>query len=279
MQSQNRMTIQFEINKMKDRLKKIFVEDKGNILIARTPIERVKALIEKLWPVQTDKGLIRVGPKRDGGYLVPDDLAGIQACFSPGVDVMSEFEQACFNYGMKLYLADRTVEKPSFDLDPQNYHFLKKHIGITNNDDFITLDTWVDAFEPGDSDLLLQMDIEGAEYPAIINASNALLKRFRIMIFELHRLDDFWNPVFFNLAEPVINKILETHTCVHIHPNNCCGVETKYGLEIPRFAEFTFLRNDRIKKQEFTKTFPHPLDFDNEGKPAIVLPKCWYKSV
>ena len=264
---------------MKDQLKKIFVEDKGNIIIARTPIERVKALIEKLWPVQTDKQLIRVGPERDGGYVLLDDLDGIKACFSPGVDVMSEFEKACFDYGMKLYLADRTVEKPSFDLDPKNYHFLKKHIGVTNDADFITLDTWVDTYEPGNSDLLLQMDIEGAEYPAIINASNALLKRFRIMVFELHHLDEFWNPRFFNMAELAIQKILETHTCVHIHPNNCCGTESKYGLEIPRFAEFTFLRNDRIQERKFAKTFPHSLDFDNENKAPLVLPKCWYKSV
>lgn len=99
------------------------------------------------------------------------------------------------------------------------------------------------------------------------------------MIFELHHLDELWNPRFFNMAELAIDKILETHTCVHIHPNNCCGTESKYGLEIPRFAEFTFLRNDRIIKREFAKMFPHPLDFENEGKSAIVLPKCWYKSV
>ena len=263
---------------MKDQLKKIFVEDKGNIIIARTPIERVKALIERLWPVKTDKELIRVGPKHDGGYLVPNDLDNIKACFSPGVDVMSEFEKACFEYGMKLYLADRTVEKPNFDLDPQSYSFLKKHIGVTNDADFTTLDAWVEACEPGNSDLLLQMDIEGAEFASIINTSNALLGRFRIMIFELHHLDEFWNPRFFNIAEMAINKILETHTCVHIHPNNCCGTETQYGREIPRFAEFTFLRNDRIKNREFAKTFPHPLDFDNEGKLPLVLPKCWYKS-
>lgn len=263
---------------MKDQLKKIFVEDKGNIIIARTPIERVKALIEKLWPVQTNKELIRVGPKRDGGYLLPNDLVAIKACFSPGVDVMSEFEKACFDYGMKLYLADRTVEKPNFDLDPASYSFLKKHIGVTNDADFITLDSWVDTFEPGNSDLLLQMDIEGAEFASMINTSNALLKRFRIMIFELHHLDELWNPRFFNMAELAIHKILETHTCVHIHPNNCCGVETKYGLEIPRFAEFTFLRNDRINSRTFAKTFPHSLDFDNEGKLPVVLPACWFKS-
>ncbi|MVN22754.1 FkbM family methyltransferase [Mucilaginibacter arboris] len=263
---------------MKDKLKEIFIEDKGNIIIQRTPLERVKTLIEKLFPVNTDKELIRVGPNRDGGYLVPDDLKNIKACFSPGVDVMSEFEKACFDLGMELFLADKSVEKPNLDLDPSSYHFLKKYIGCTDNADFITLDSWVNSYDLGESDLLLQMDIEGAEYPSIINASPALINRFRIMIFEFHNLQDFWNPSFFNMAEVVFNKLLETHTCVHIHPNNCCGSETKYGLEIPRMAEFTFLRNDRIDHKEFAHTFPHKLDFDNENKPHLALPKCWYKN-
>jgi hypothetical protein len=264
---------------MKEKLKEIFIEDKGNIIISRTPLERVKTLIEKLFPVQTDKGLIRVGPNGDGGYLIPDDLKGIEACFSPGVDVMSEFEKACFHLGMKLFLADKSVEKPNLDLEPGSYNFLKKFVGCTDNDDFITLDSWVNSAGINNSDLLLQMDIEGAEFAALINVSNALLKRFRILVFEFHHLDELWNPRFFNTAELAFNKLLETHTCVHIHPNNCCGTETKFGLEIPRIAEFTFLRNDRINSREFATTFPHPLDFDNENKAPLILPQCWYKNI
>lgn len=264
---------------LKDKLKEILIDNKGNILISRTPFERVKALIEKLFPVETDKKLIRVGPDRDGGYLIPDDLDGIEACFSPGVDVMSEFEKACFDRGMKLFLADKSVEKPNLDLAPESYSFIKKYIGSTDNEGTITMDTWVNNYESGNSDLLLQMDIEGAEYPSIINMSASLLNRFRILIFEFHYLYEFWNPAFFNIAEIAFSKLLETHTCVHIHPNNCCGNESKFGLEIPKMAEFTFLRNDRIKTRKFATTFPHPLDFDNENKPSLVLPNDWYKSV
>lgn len=42
--------------------------------------------------VPDSKDLIRLGPNGDGGYLVPDDLTGIEACFSPGVCATSEFE-------------------------------------------------------------------------------------------------------------------------------------------------------------------------------------------
>ncbi|RYE22243.1 MAG: methyltransferase [Sphingobacteriaceae bacterium] len=176
-------------------------------------------------------------------------------------------------------MADKSVEKPNLDLEPDSYNFIKKFIGCTDNDDFITLDSWVNSSGVNSGDLLLQMDIEGAEFAALINISNALLKRFRVLVFEFHHLDEFWNPRFFNVAELAFNKLLETHTCVHIHPNNCCGTETKFGLEIPKMAEFTFLRNDRIKSREFATTFPHPLDVDNEGKASLILPQCWYKKV
>ena len=46
-------------------------------------------------------------------------------------------------------------------------HFTKKFLGVTNNDLTITLDDWVDGNSPGDGDLILQMDVEGAEWPVL----------------------------------------------------------------------------------------------------------------
>lgn len=64
------------------------------------------ALIGRLHPLATDKELIRLGPARDGGYLVPDDLTGIEACFAPGVSDSSNFELACAQRGMQVPLAN-----------------------------------------------------------------------------------------------------------------------------------------------------------------------------
>ena len=65
---------------------------KTNVLIQeKTPKSDVLNLIQKLHPKKTIKPLIRMGPNGDGGYLIPDDLEGIEACFSPGVDQVSGF--------------------------------------------------------------------------------------------------------------------------------------------------------------------------------------------
>lgn len=81
--------------------------------IAVTPAtnkELLQKFIRTLKPYNSDKALIRFGPDTDGGYLIPDDIEGIEACFSPGVSKVSGFELECANRGMKVFLADASVE-------------------------------------------------------------------------------------------------------------------------------------------------------------------------
>ena len=109
--------------------------------------------------------------------------------------------------------------------------------------------------------------------------SDSLISRFRIMVVEIHYLDRLWEPLFFNFASAVFEKILQTHVCVHIHPNNSMGIRSLYGINIPKVAEFTFIRKDRVKLEDYQSQFPHRLDFDNRPEDKhISLPKSWYRS-
>ena len=251
---------------------------KEYVLENRTQEKKVLELIKKLQPYNVGKDLIRLGAKRDGGYLVPDDLVEIEACFSPGVSTVSEFEKDCFKRGMKIFLADKSVDKPKIGLSKNNYHFLKKYIGCYNNDDFITLDSWINSSNiKKNKDLMLQMDIEGAEYTSLLNISDDLLNLFRIIIIEFHDLHKFWNKGFYDIASVCFDKILLNHTCVHIHPNNFEPIDSNNGIEIPMAAEFTFIRNDRFSTKSYQKSFPHNLDNDNSNeRKSILLPKIWY---
>lgn len=242
-----------------------------------TAKEDFQALLEKLYPIRSDKELIRLGPKGDGGYLVPDDLAEIGACFSPGVSLVSGFERDCAERGMKVFLADKSVDRPA-DVH-ELFQFSKKFVGAITNDDFMTIDDWVeDSLPENNSELLLQIDIEGFEYEVFLSASNALMRRFRIIVAEFHYLDQLWSEPFFKVASRTFEKILQTHSCVHIHPNNCDGSMEKAGLEVPRVMEFTFFRNDRFKCRSYQSFFPNPLDCDNSDSPTLTLPECWYRS-
>jgi hypothetical protein len=244
----------------------------------RTSKFKIIGLIEKLHPYKLEDELIRLGPKGDGGYLVPNDLKNIKACFSPGVDQISGFEEDCFKLGMQLFLADKSVVQPNLNLSSHQYSFLNKYVGCTNDQNYITLNSWVESSNiDKDSDLLLQMDIEGGEYMTLLNMSDSLLKQFRIIVIEFHQLEKLWHHDFFNLAEETFNKILQNHVCVHIHPNNWCALDVQQGVEIPKIAEFTFVRKDRLKGKQFQTIFPNKLDYDNTRKESIPLPKIWYK--
>jgi len=247
-------------------------------LTRMTPINEVNQLIELLYPINCEKGLIRLGPEKDGGYLVPNDLDGIAACFSPGVSTVSGFEKDCANRNIKVFLADASVNAPTETDDL--FDFIPMFIGSINNDTYLTLDKWVNSKMPDKSkELLLQMDIERSEYEVFHSLSEETINRFRIMVIEFHDLDEIWNYPFFKVMSRVFKKILQTHHCVHIHPNNIANKSKLNGIETVQAMEFTFYKKELISKVHYQTSFPHKLDRDNAPKEsAIILPISWYKN-
>ena len=78
-------------------------------------------------PVATEHQLVRIGGSADGGYLVPDDLAGISALFSPGVADTADFESVFAARGVPCFLADYSVDAPP--VSSPLFHFEKKYLG------------------------------------------------------------------------------------------------------------------------------------------------------
>lgn len=232
--------------------------------------------IEALRPLKTEHRLIRIGGSNDGGYLLPDDLDGIAGVISPGVGELSNFEDYFAHQGIKVVMADKSVAGPAVEND--NFKFLPKFIGSKNSRDFITLDKLtLETFGECDDDLLLQMDIEGFEYESLFNLSDELQRRFRIIVLEAHFLDMLHTRHGFAIYARALGKILDTHYCVHIHPNNCSKSVKLQGIEIPPAMEFTFIRKDRCKSLQSIEFLPHALDEDCvDYYPTLKLPKIWY---
>jgi len=233
-------------------------------------------LIKRLRPLDCGVELIRVGDAGDGGYLIPDDLDGIDYCFSPGVSTLSSFENTLADRGIKSFLADYSVEAPAV-MRPE-ITFDRKFLGSSDRNEYFTLETWKERYLNGyQGDLLLQMDIEGAEYEVILSVCDSLLNQFRIVVIEFHCLDRMVDQFSFRLISACFEKLLKSFCVVHLHPNNCCGSEKTATLEIPRIMEFTFLNRKRVKASKPQLSFPHRLDFDNFPElERLILPKCWY---
>ncbi len=235
---------------------------------------RVEALLERLRPRGTQQPLTRIGPTGDGGYLVPDDLEGITACISPGVSLEVGFDHALAERGIDVYLADASVPGPPEPHD--RFHFTPKFLDVYEDAEHLRLDTWC-ASVPHRGDWLLQMDIEGAEWRVLLDASPEVLKRFRILVIEFHDLKELFGRFSFDLIHATFTKLLETHSVVHLHPNNVLPPCEFAGLSVPPLMEFTFYRNDRAFSATPPSSYPHPLDAQCSAEhPPTHLPSCWY---
>ena len=232
------------------------------------------ALIRELRRLASNRALVRYGPDADGGYLIPDDLEEIGGSISPGVSSECGFDLQIAQRGVTFHMADASVE--NVPVPHPNFKFSKVFLDSFNSDRTIRLDDYCADIAPGE-DLLLQMDIEGAEYRVLHSATDAALNRFRIMVIEFHDLDSLFTSFGFREISSIFRRLLRTHAVVHIHPNNVSKVVSVGSISIPRIMEFTFYRRDRAAFQVKTATFSHPLDRRNVVKrPDVILPSLWH---
>lgn len=235
------------------------------------------SFLQTVRPVDTGWGLIRMGGNSDGGYLLPNDLVGIDACFSPGVAGIASFEESFAHRGVQCFLADYSISE--LPVQHKLFEFSKRNLGIYNDDSTMTLEQWVTTKAPQGENLVLQMDIEGAEFGVLCDAPQSVLERFRILVVEFHFLDGLLNWWGYQLVGLTFQKLLRSFEIVHIHPNNCSQLFESRGVSIPPVMEVTFHRKDRVLSRQRIERFPHPLDCPNvKEEPEIVLPTCWYRS-
>jgi hypothetical protein len=245
-------------------------------------VEIEKAILP-LVPQPCGHSLILVGGRRDGGYLIPEDLSGIEACFSPGVYNFKNFEdELALRFGIKSFMCDYSSDPTSLltPLMDGMQFFEKKWLDVKAGAQSIDIDDWVRSASSSGADLLLQMDIEGAEYRNILHASTETLSRFRIISVELHGLHLLGEYGFLQgIFAPTIRKLASLFTCVHAHANNSCGVtELGPGIEVPDVLEVTFLRHDRVKSTGSRPILPNPLDVLNTpDNPPLHLTGLWLR--
>ncbi len=106
--------------------------------------------------------------------------------------------------------------------------------------------------------LILKMDVEGAEWDFLAEVSEQVLSRFRQITFELHRLTDI------SQSERILGgleKLNRTHQLVWIHANNFGHIERAgENLEIPAYVEATYLNRALYHTHKGSCCFPLPVD-------------------
>jgi hypothetical protein len=229
----------------------------------------IASSLSLLRPVGSVYPLIRIGGQGDGAYLIPDYLDDVEACFSPGVGPKASFEEDLVaTYSIPCFLLDGSISSLPNGIKHDLLTFEGSYLSAIQAANMITLESWIDKSGYGNaSNLILQADIEGAEYLALGAAPESLLAKFRYILIELHDLDLTCDQRFLNLYfTPLLRKLLTLFDVAHVHPNNGCGAFTfASGSEFPRVLEMTLVRSECNQGEHVIYT-PHPLDVLNDAR-------------
>ena len=245
--------------------------------------KEIREFLSIISPISFGRKLIRIGKAGDGSYLLPDDLDGVVACYSPGVNNFKDFEDCLVNrYGIESHMCDASSDAESFRtaMIQGKQTFKKLWLDVTESSDSISLASWISETTPDETgDLILQMDIEGAEYRNFLDIDDSVLMKFRIIVIEFHGLDKISDSAIRRqVILPVFRKLNKIFQVVHAHPNNFDGDFKIPSTEIylSSFLELTLHRRDRISPQPHNASgstlIPHPQDIVNiRSRPPIFL--------
>ena len=172
-----RILIIFEmIKKIKNIFKKILLKLNINVYNFSSKDDILDLL--KLFKIKIPKNieLIRIGSNNDGGYLVPNIIHEISSCFSAGIGNNISFEKDLINRKISVFGADGI-----FGLFARSTKIIifKKNICISDDEENIRFETWVNLNASNSNSLIGQIDIEGGEYNLIIDTPLNVLKNLK----------------------------------------------------------------------------------------------------
>lgn len=205
-----------------------------------------------------EKNLVRIGNvKGDGGYIMVDDFDVYMRAYSFGLgnDISWDMDIAC--RGINIFMYDHTIcQLPQVH---NLFHFNK--IGVGTDKDCLPLEKLMEKNNDlNNYNLILKMDVEGAEWEVLERTSTDLLNHFNQMTLELHDICKFEN------KEKILNvlqKLSLTHQAVWVHGNNANKSEIAGGILMPNVLEVTFARKDTYLFENGECMFPMSLDLPN----------------
>ena len=238
--------------------------------------------MKKISPKKTDKTPIRIGKESDGGYILLDELLKGGVAYSFGVGNTSAFERDMAKRGYINHMYDHTVPKAHAVGD--QFIFNRYGVGAKDGGQLKTIETIVrENKHENYNDIILQCDIEGAEYDIFTNTPQDILKCFSQIIVEYHSLDkcildmtnfmrgrmEHWH---YQKMKDTFSVLAENFTPYHVHGNNFRGTFLIEGQQVPEVIEVSYVRNDLVKFSDEKQTFPTKLDFPNwTSKPDLQL--------
>ena len=124
------------------------------------------------------------------------------------------------------------------------------------------------------SNMILKMDVEGAEWSFLSTVKSETLNQFDQMVFEFHDMIQPKDQSVMNATLACISKINRTHSLVHLHANNCgATLILDDKILFPDALELTYVKTSNYELVDDENIYlPIPLDAScNGGTPDVPL--------
>lgn len=203
----------------------------------------------------------RYGINDDGGYVIAELDGGYDCYISAGISNEESFTRDFIHkYNMNEYNSfgfDGTIDRYPYQYTT-NISFIKKNIHFFNDDNHSNLFHFTNTYH----NIFLKMDIEGGEYPWLMQLNEVQLDKFKQIVIEFHGITNNNFGYHCNDKMKCLKKLSKTHYIVHAHGNNNGSVVNN----IPDVIELTYVNKKyfRIPPCLNTTRLPIPnLDFSN----------------
>lgn len=235
-----------------------------NRLVANDPFELQQQIRNTLCLLRPMKAKghakARFGSANDGGYIHLDDFEGLDTAISLGIDHNITWDVDVAARGLTIHQFDHTVDAPA--PDNPNMIFHKTMIAPENGPGRESLESIVKRLDKKQDrpNMILKMDIEGAEWPVLEATSLDAICRFSQIVFELHCFEGIgdlaWRQQFFR----GLRKLSKFYAPIHVHANNYAGLSIVANVALPNVIEVTFANRAIYEFEKTDELFPGSLD-------------------
>lgn len=219
-------------------------------------------------------GVVRIGNQYgSGGYIMLDDVKDKDIFYSFGISADVTWDSyPAEKWNKPVYMYDHTIEKLPYE--HSNFKWVKQGICGENDigkyKDLKSLSEILkDNGHENKTDMILKMDVEGAEWDVFSTFPVDDLDRFDQITLEMHWFLDLNNR---DKILASLHNLNVHHQLVHIHGNSFGISIPMEGYNMPDIMEATYVRKKGREFEESKRFFPTPLDVRNDSNyPEIIL--------
>jgi hypothetical protein len=215
-------------------LKMLTNNDENEYKGIKNCLENDPDMLGCIYPYLTPKEVIGkkrilLGKKRDGCYVLLDDLQDIKIAYSFGIANNIIFDEELAKRGIDVYMYDHTINR----LPSQNEKYHWKKIGIcgmrTKSNQMKPLDDLIiENGHTSEKNMILKMDVEFWEFESIIDTKEEILKQFKFIVVEYHfRVDKLSSEK--DMFYKAIKKLYKTHQPFYIRCNGDRSNKVNFG--------------------------------------------------